>query len=116
MQIFSNYFALEKKIHEYFKYEEEWTVYPLADYTSYYWMMLDHKVVHSDEPLSAASIREGKKIYSAVLYGHKHVWPADKYTLVRADTQTDGNKFLMIFDNKKRTMDEALKSVYRNFW
>lgn len=116
MQIFNNYFDLEKQIHEYFKYKKECTVYPLADHSNYYWMILDHKVVYSDEPFSLSNIREGQGIYSAAFYGHKHLWSADKYTLVRADTQTDGNKFLMIFDNQKRTMDETLKSTYRNLW
>jgi hypothetical protein len=33
--------------------------------------------------------------------------------MVSADTQTDGNKFLMVFDADKECTDEALRSQYK---
>lgn len=48
---------------------------------------------------------DGMNIYECQIYTQrflpKWVYRADELTMICVDTQTDGNKFLMIFDNAK---------------
>lgn len=115
MELLSQYFDLQKQIYDYFGYKSEWKVYPLNDCISYYWMLVDSKVVFSEEKFTAKSMRDGKTIYSDVLYGKNAIMHGESFTMIRVDTQTDGNKFLSVFDNSKRVKDETLAQVYRNF-
>jgi hypothetical protein len=61
-------------------------------------------VRYFEEPLTKELV-EGGATYSAVIYRQrflpKWVYRKDDFTMICADTQTDGNKYLMIFDNQK---------------
>lgn len=114
------YFNVAKEIHEYFGYKEDWVTIPMDSQLNSYWALTDDEVVYSDEPFTEEGILEGEKIYSALIYRQrflpKWVYPTDELTLVCADTRTDGNKFLLIFDNAKECKDECLKKLYSETW
>ena len=113
MDLFKQYKELEKQIHDYFGYVEDWVVIPMEDQTEYYWQL------DQDEPgndRSCGEVRYADTVedlqdfeagiyYSGMIYTQrflpKFVYRADDYTMISVDTQCDGNKFLMIFDNKK---------------
>ena len=99
-----HYFTLEGEIHKFFKYVEDWKVIPLQDHRNYYWSLpSDEGPVHY---WKTQKLYDQGEYYSAEIYTQrflpKWVYHTDKYTLVCMDTQTDGNKFLGIFDNAKR--------------
>lgn len=114
------YFKLADDIHKYFGYKEDWVTIPMDNQLNSHWLLTDKSVVYSDEPLTEESLLEGKKIYTAKIYTQrflpKWVYPTEELTLVCADTQCDGNKYLMIFDNTNECKDEKLKKIYENKW
>lgn len=106
MQLLNDYFKIQKQLYEYFGYEEKWKVFPLDDSTQYYWM-LDGEgpgKVHFADTITELAQQTGN-YYENVIYTQRHlkkwVYRGKDYTMVVVDTQTDGNKFLQIFDNSK---------------
>jgi hypothetical protein len=121
----NDYFDLQEKIYEYFGYKEDWVVIPLDNRLDDYWMVtgkgeMDDKYVYSSVPLTQESVESGDKIYGGRIYTQrflpKWVYRGKDYTLVCADTQTDGNKFLMVFSNDKECKDTKLKKLYVDKW
>lgn len=104
MELLKEYFKLQKEIHDHFGYVEDWVVIPLDDQTDMYWKLLEHEVYYADN-IHDLETEEGN-CYSGIIYTQrflpKYVYKSDDYTMVSVDTQCDGNKFLMVFDNKKK--------------
>lgn len=114
MELLKKYKEAEQALHDYFGYVEDWVVIPIEDNTEYYWK-LDQEIPGDDRSSGEVSYAanpgdignwdEDADWYSAVIYTQrflpKFVYRGADYTMVSADTQCDGNKFLMIFDNKK---------------
>ena len=113
------YYQLQKEIYEYFGYREEWHVYPLNDDTEYYWYLGDYEVHFSEvkenlEKIVANGLSwEGEGIDSSDYYTNLLIG-GDKglagkgadFTLLRVDTQADGNDFLMVLSNDKEVTNE----------
>ncbi len=126
MKLLQDYFKLQGQIHDYFGYVEDWVVIPLQDCTRYYWMIAGPEdksttpVVYSDDPLTLESVTEGKTIYSGPIYTqcflNQWVYREADCTMVCVDTRTDGNKFLMVFDNKMECKDEKIAKAYIDNW
>lgn len=112
--------ALELEIHEYFGYVEDWVKIPLESRLEDYWMLLDGAYAYSPKPFTEESINAGTNTYSGRIYTQrflpKWVYRALEMTMVCADTQTDGNKFLFLFDNSKECTDNKLKQLYEERW
>ncbi len=120
MKILDDYLALQEQIFDYFGYKEDWRVIPLDDQRSRYWILDEgRKVIYSDDPFTRENIEAGT-IFSAEIYTQRHlpkwVYRGPEYTMVCADTHTDGNKFLMVFENAKECTDESLKELYNECW
>lgn len=102
------YFKLEKEIHDYFGYVEDWVTIPLADERDMYWHLIERghggEIIYCDKPLTKEILDSGE-MYSGTIYTQrflpKWVYRGEALTLVSVDTQTDGNKFLFILDNAK---------------
>lgn len=108
MQLLDNYFALQKEIYEYFGYEENWRVFPIDDATDYYWRMVGEgpgTVYFADIVEDPEDKDDENNNYSNEIYTQRHlpkrVYRGKDYTMIVVDTQTDGKKFLSIFDNSK---------------
>ena len=120
----NTYFDLKKEIHDYFGYKEDWVTIPMDDQRDQYWMLTSEGIggqyVHSPIPFTEETMNVGNEIYGGWLYCQrflkKWVYRGERYTLVCADTKTDGNKFLMIFDNHKECKDDYLKKLYIEKW
>lgn len=109
MKILDDYFRLQKQIYDYFGYVEDWCVFPIEDRTDFYWKVgLD-----GDEGKVCYWVHEenvGKFIetdgYDEEIFRNrflpKSIYEGKDYTMITVDTHTDGNKFLAIYDNKKR--------------
>ena len=105
MKLLDDYFKLQKEIHEYFGYQEDWVVIPLDDGTDYFWS-LDRDEVRFAEKKEDLFDEEAGNYYSNEIYTQrflsKWVYEGKDYTMVVVDTHTDGNKFLQVFDNSKK--------------
>jgi hypothetical protein len=114
--VIDNFFSAEAAIHDYFGYEEDWVKIPLEDNREYEWMLILNEdgggtcIYH--EAVTPESVATGK-CYSGLIYTQrflpKWVYEGADYTLVSMDTQTDGNKFLCVFDNTKRIKEGTRK-------
>ncbi len=119
-----SYFEIQGRIHEALGYKPDWVEIPLDDHRGEHWMIVgseeDGRCVYSEEPLTHDSIGEGSKIYGGPIYTQrflpKWVYRAGKHVMVSVDTETDGNKFLMIFDADKECTDEAIREAYSERW
>lgn len=110
MQVLERFFKLEKMIHKHFGYVEYRVKIPLEDSTHYHWAIIGGEgsggeVFFSPKPLTPELIVDGNELFSSRIYTQrflkKWVYRTDDYTMICADTQCDGNKFLSIFDNEK---------------
>ena len=104
MELLKQYFELQKKIYDYFRYKEDWVVIPLDDSTECYWHLTDDEVLFYDKPLTKEIIDDGA-YYCNSIYTQRFlprwVYHGKDYTMICVDTHTDGNKFLQVFDNNK---------------
>jgi hypothetical protein len=121
----NDYFELQQKIYEYFGYVEDWVVIPLDSRLEDYWMVtgkgeMGDSYAYSPEPFTQESMEKGDQLYGGRIYTQrflpKWIYPGKDYTLICADTQTDGNKFLMVFSNEKECKDTKLKKLYVDKW
>lgn len=107
MQLLDDYFKIQSQIFEFFGYVEDWRVIPLDDSRKYFWR-LDGEgpgMIHfadSEEELT----EESGNYYIDVIYTQRHlkkwVYRGDGFTMICCDPQSDGNKFLRVFDNSKQ--------------
>lgn len=108
MKLLKDYFELQQKIYDYFGYEEDWVVIPLEDSTNYFWRIVDNSAVIFANKMEDFQTEE---YYENEIYCQrflpKHVYETEDYTMVCVDTHTDGNKFLQVFDNKKKIPDDV---------
>ena len=105
MKLLNEYFKLQKEIHDYFGYVEDWVFIPLHDDTAYYWTLTEDEVIFWE---SEEEFRKGE-FYSYEIYTQrflpKWVYEGEDYTMIVSDTQMDNNKCLAVFDNKKKEED-----------
>jgi len=109
MQLLTDYFELQQRIYTYFGYVEEWQVFPLEDSTKYWWF-ISNTCVHFATTREKLNDEEERNMDELFHYRgtSQAVFEGEEYTLIVVDTYTDGNKFLSIFDNKKRVRDISL--------
>lgn len=124
--LIEEYFKLQDEVHKYFGYVQDWVVIPMNDQLNRHWMICGPEdrastsVAYSNKPFTPELIAEGKECYSGFIYTqrflHQWVYRGPEHTMVSVDTQCDGNKLLMIFDNNLECKDEELKKLYRERW
>lgn len=121
----SQYFNIQKSIHDYFGYKEDWRAIPLDDQRSQHWMLLEQpngqgKVVWSPKTFTERSLTSGTDICSGAIYTQRHlkkwVYRTTDYVMISVDTHCDGNKFLMVFDAQNECTDVSLKKIYYDAW
>lgn len=122
----SAYFALQQEIYDHFGYVEDWVAIPLQDQTEYSWFLIGDgpgTVVYSTKPFTEATMTDGAAIYGSPIYTQRHlpkwVYRAADYTMVCENTQTDGNKFLSVFDNALEVTGperDKLAALYIEHW
>lgn len=118
MQLLKDYQALEKQIHKYFGYVEDWVTIPLDDATDMHWRIIGGEghggvvqYAESVDELPSAARFSGGEYYENEIYTQrflpKWVYRAADYTMICVDTHTDGNHYLQIFDNSKEIKDDS---------
>jgi len=100
--IFDDYFALQKQVHDFFGYQEDWVTIPLVDHREYFWRLDGEGRGNAVEYADTEEFVD-ESTYSAEIYTQrfltKWVYRADGYTLICMNPETDGNRWLGIFDN-----------------
>lgn len=106
MKLLDEYLSLKAQIFEYFGYVEDWVVLQIDDARGYFWR-LDGEgpgVVRFAEKEEHLDDGSGDH-YENEIYTQRHlpkwVYRGAEFTLIVVDTNTDGNRFLQIFDNSK---------------
>jgi len=103
MKLIDQYFEIQKQIYNYFGYVENWRIIPIDDSRNYFWCVNDEFVRFADSKEDLFS--EEENFYENVIYRqrflNKWVYRTKDFTMICADTNTDGNKLLQIFDNSK---------------
>lgn len=117
MKLFDLHQKVEKKVHEYFGYVEDWKVIPLDYGLEYHWFLDesdDSKVNHVTFAKNMEDFSTGE-YYQNEIYRQrflpKWVYRGEDYTMVVVDTNTDGNKFLQIFSNDLEIRGELLEKI-----
>lgn len=116
MKMLDDYFELEKEIHEYFGYKEDWVVIPIDNQTYSFWYIEDEenngKVVFAND---VEDFDDGMNYYSNEIYTqrflNKWIYRAKDYTMIVVDTHTDGNIFLQIFNNSLEINPKTMELV-----
>ena len=112
MKLLDDYLKLQNELFAYFGYKENWKAIPIDDAREYYWYLTGDG--HGDEVKFAKmkkNVFDGTESdgYSNEIYTQrflpKWVYRGQDYTMICVDTNTDGNKFLQIFDNAKEIKD-----------
>ena len=119
------YFAAKAEVQAMFGYVGDWVEIPMRDQRGDHWMLVNGEgvggyCVYSDKPLTAEILEAGEEIYGGPIYTQrflkKWVYRTPTHVLVAVNTQTDGNRFLCVFDADKECTDDRLRAVYREHW
>lgn len=111
--IVDSFFDARELIFDHVDYTEDWRVLPITDSRDDFWAVDKHerewvKFSPSREALAYWLEHDdygphGDKLYENVIYTQRHlpkwVYRGEELTIVVADTQTDGNKYLQLFRN-----------------
>ena len=110
----SEYFNLQKKVHDHFGYVEDWVTIPLVDHRDMYWILIEKKnednvtyggEINYHENQFEDGYSEPGDYYNASIYTQrflpKWIYRTEDYTMVCMDTHCDGNRYIGIFENKK---------------
>ena len=116
MKRLDDYFKLQKEIYEYFGYKEDWVVIPLDDCRDYFWFISGGEA-HGGSVTYAEKLEDfspNGNYYGSAIYTQrflpKWVYRGEEYTMICVDTQTDGNKFLSVFENSKEIDPKDLEN------
>lgn len=116
MKLLNEYFRIQKEIYDYFGYVEDWVVIPIDDATGYFWYIQGDEENEHGEVVFAKKVEDffGEEYYANEIYRQrflpKWIYKKEDYTMICVDTHTDGNKFLQIFDNKKKVNPDTIRS------
>lgn len=101
---------VRQEIFRYFGYLESWTVYPFNDATNYFWYLneTETRVTFATNHGRLLDEDRGEYYVNEVMQKRNipSVYVGAEYTMILVDTHCDGNKFLQIFDNRKRVVME----------
>ena len=112
--VVDSFFDAREAIFEHVGYVEDWRVLPIDDSRDQFWAVDEHehewvKFSPSREALVYWLKNDdygphGDKLYENAIYTQRHlskwVYRGEELTLVVADTNTDGNKYLQLFRNE----------------
>ncbi len=106
-ELLSEYARLEQEILAHFNYEPQWREYLIRDYRDLWWGLVGHTLYYQYENNLATDevLRQGNFCTAEVRSVYHS---ADGHTMVCLDTNTDGNKYLGVFEDSKRVESELL--------
>jgi len=126
MELLNQYFELQKKIFQYFEYNEDWKVIPLEDRTEFHWFLRQNeegagRVYFAPKPIDLDVAEKGEELYSDIIYTQrflpKWVYRGENFTMISVDTRVDGNKFLAVYDNnlEMKNLSNEIKQALQSW-
>lgn len=105
MEQLDRYNKVLNEIYDYFGFKEDWTIWPIDDRRQYWWQV-NRNEVHFYTSKDAYENNDESRSFTNEILHHRFypnsIYKGEKYTMIAVDTQTDGNKFLAIYDNSKK--------------
>lgn len=98
-------------IFEYFEYVETWEKFIISDETEYYWFLCRDQVVFSEHLITKELLEEGDYYSNEII--SDEIYSKPDFTMIKVDTNTDGNCFLSIFDNSKQFTNAKIIEYYK---
>lgn len=99
-----NFTDARQALYDHVGFVEDWVTYPIADYTSLPWCIIDGEYVKYADDMEKF-LSDGD-YYTADVYKQrfykKHVYEGKDLTMVIMDTHVDGMKYFGFFANKNR--------------
>ena len=101
MELLDTYLKTRQQILDYFGYVEDWGVFPIEDGREYYWYLESTGLGTVHFASSEQDLREQTGAYYVheLCYPLQSVFRRPDFTMILVDTHTDGNLYLVIFDN-----------------
>ena len=122
------YFTAKRHLQEAFTYHPDWVEIPMDDQTDMHWMLIGGNAeggdgaycIYYEKPLTVDVVGDGAFYGGPAYVRHvytqrflpKWVYRTPTHVMISVDTQTDGNKFLMIFDAAKECKDEKVAQAF----
>ena len=103
MKLLDEYNSIQQQIYDYFGFKEGWHVYPITDSKKMFWC-IHNSIIYKWSSMDSYNNLDEDDFYEDEIITHSPnngVYKAKDFTAVLVDTQTDGNKFLDIYDNSK---------------
>lgn len=104
MNIIELYQQAKQALYDHVGFIEDWTTYPIANYTDSVWYVTDDELVFADTHEELLS--EQGNCYSGPInkdrFYSKWVYEGSEFTMVMWDSQTDGMDYLAFFRNDLR--------------
>ncbi len=103
MKLIQDFNKAKQALYDHVGFVEDYVVYAIEDRTEMVWKIEDDFSVIFSE--TKDKIYSDGDYYKDVIYTQrfyeKHVFRGAQLTMIIVDTQTDGNKFFVFFDNDK---------------
>jgi len=106
MDAILKYFDAEEELFNYFGFEQGNHLYYPTSALSYWWAIIQHKVIYCPIPFTKECIDDGSKLYGEEI-SLDRVFKKDKYAAICVNECT-GDRVFMIFDGKKECKDPEL--------
>ena len=90
MKILKKYFKIVKEIYEYFDYEGGEQIYPIEDYTEFFWIKTEELIYYSEN-------KEDSFVFDEYL----DEYLGEEYTMFLIKDTNNLDDCLVIFENKK---------------
>ena len=108
--IISAYFNLQQKVYDYFGYVDGFAAFTLEDCTDYFWFEEQGEVNWSPEK------EGGCDDYCEEIYGGVHlpkaIYRGPMYTMIAVQSDCEGNRLLLIFDNTKEVNKKLVDTSF----
>jgi hypothetical protein len=92
MKQLKKYFKIVKEIYDYFEYESGKHIYPIEDYTNFYWYVKDNRIFYNDS--------ENSEEYIEDVFIEKY--NGEEYVMFLIKDTHNLDDCLIIFDIKKQ--------------
>lgn len=105
MKLVEDYEKAKQAIYDHVGFVEDWVVFPIEDFTGYYWNVLGNRVNYSENVEDLANDNElgglcVDEIYKQRFYD-KWVYEGEEFTMIFCDPGVDGARWFKLFDNSK---------------
>jgi len=101
--IMKNYSEAKNELFKHVGFKEDWVVYPISDFTNYYWKTKGNKILYAlkkKDVVNETGEHYEDEIYMQRFYD-KWIYKGSELTMIFCDPKTDNTKWFKVFTNKK---------------